>query len=248
MANSLLKKAAGVVRRLALRGNNNYCPICEHSFVTFLPYGVRKRPNAQCPGCQSLERQRLIWMFARQQGLFERPLRLLHVSPEKVFFNKFSKDPRIDYVPVDKFAPGYDGAYPKGTQNVDITDIPFPDNSFDAILCIHVLEHVPDDALAMRELYRVLKPSGWAIIQVPLDKKRDTTYEDFSIVDPQAREQAFGQPDHVRWYGLDYADRLSAAGFEVTVSPFAQTFPDAEVFRLGLPLDEDIYYCTKRGA
>ena len=247
MSNSLLRKAGKAIRRIALRGNNNFCPICNQSFVVFLPYGVRKRPNAQCPNCQSLERQRLIWLYAQQKGLFQQRVRLFHVSPETVLFKKFSKDARVDYVPVDKFAPGYDGAYPKGTQNVDITEIPFPDNSFDAILCIHVLEHVPDDAKAMRELHRVLKPSGWAIVQVPLDKTRAATYEDFSIVDPKEREKAFGQPDHVRWYGLDYAQRLEAAGFRVSVEPFAQTFSAEETFRMGLPPDEDIYFCTKQG-
>jgi SAM-dependent methyltransferase len=243
MIELILKKLAKGVRSFALRGDNNYCPICERRFATFLPYGVRKRPNAQCPGCQSLERQRLLWLYIREKKLFQKPTRLLHVSPETVLFNKFKNDADIDYVPVDKFDPGY--RYPKGTQNVDITQMPFPDNSFDAIICIHVLEHIPDDAKAMRALYRVLKPGGWAIILVPLDKNRSTTYEDFSITDPAGREKAFGQPDHVRWYGLDYRQRLEAAGFGVSVDAFAHQFPAEEIFRLGLPDDEDIYFCTK---
>jgi SAM-dependent methyltransferase len=244
MLKPVLRKAIKTVRNLALRGDNNFCPICQQSFVTFLPYGVRKRPNAQCPGCQSLERQRLIWLYASEKNLFQgKKIRLLHVSPETVLFQKFKNDPNIDYVPADKFAPGY--SYPQGTQNMDITDIRFPDNSFDAIICVHVLEHVPDDALAMRELYRVLKPGGWGIIMAPIDKNRPTTYEDFSIVDPTERQKAFGQEDHVRWYGLDYAQRLEAAGFEVAVDTFARHFSDADIFRFGLPLDEDIYCCTK---
>lgn len=244
MQNSLLQQLVKPLRGIVLRGDNNHCPICGGDFVTFLPYGVRKRPNAQCPRCGALERQRMIWLFAAQRGLFGPPQRLLHVSPEKILFKKFSADKRIDYVPIDKFDPGY--RYPKGTQNVDITDIPYPDAHFDAIICVHVLEHVPDDHLAMTELCRVLKPGGWAIIQVPLDKKRETTYEDFSITTPEGRERAFGQPDHLRWYGRDYAARLRRAGFEVEVVDFTGQMPEKDQNRYGLPQDDDIYFCGKK--
>lgn len=241
MGNSLLSALGKKVRALALRGANNHCPICGGHFITFLPYGVRRRPNAACPSCGSLERQRMIWLFAQSRRLFSGKTRLLHVSPEKVLFQRFSADVNIDYVPIDKFDPGY--RYPKGTQNVDITAMPYPDAHFDAIICIHVLEHVPDDALAMRELRRVLKPGGWAIIQVPLDKNRAETYEDFSITEPTAREKAFGQPDHVRWYGLDYKNRLEKAGFSVEVNNFIADFTAAQRFEYGLPEEDDIYFC-----
>jgi SAM-dependent methyltransferase len=245
MKNPLFQYLSKALRSVLLRGDNNHCPICRGDFVTFLPYGVRKRPNAQCPSCGSLERQRMIWLFAEQRGLFKSRQRLLHVSPEKILFKKFSLDANIDYVPIDKFDPGY--RYPKGTENVDITAMPYADDSFNAILCIHVLEHVPDDHLAMTELRRVLKPGGWAIIQVPLDKKRASTYEDFSITDPAEREKAFGQPDHLRWYGRDYAERLRRAGFEVEVVDFAGEMPEKDQNRYGLPLDDDIYLCRKKG-
>lgn len=243
MLTSVRRAALKRLRALALRGDNNHCPICGKNSIAFLPYGVRKRANAQCPQCDALERQRMIWHYAQAKGLFSKPLKLLHVSPERVLFAKFSQNPSIEYVPIDKFDPGY--RYPKGTLNVDITQMPFADNSFDALICIHVLEHVPDDALAMRELFRVLKPGGWGIIQVPLDKNRATTYEDFSITDPVAREKAFGQPDHVRWYGLDFKDRLAAAGFQVTVEDYTGSFSAADRFRFGFPEDDDIYFCVK---
>lgn len=243
MTHPIIRKALRAVQHYTLKGDNTYCPLCEKHFITFLPYGVRKRANAQCPNCQSLERHRLIWLFMKEKGILGKPMRMLHVSPEIVFFEKFSRSKLTDYVPIDKFDPGY--RYPKGTQNADITQLPYPDQSFDFILCIHVLEHVPDDALAMRELYRVLKPDGCAIIQVPLDKNLPVTQEDLSITDPAIRQQLYGQPDHVRQYGMDYATRLSKAGFKVDVNKFDEKFTSEEKFKLGLPVDEDIYFCTK---
>jgi SAM-dependent methyltransferase len=186
----------------------------------------------------------MIWLFCQKRNLFAKKLSLLHVSPEKVFFKKFVHNSEVDYTPIDKFAEGY--SYPAGTQNVDITEMPYPDAHVDAILCVHVLEHIPDDHIAMMELYRVLKPNGWAIIQVPLDKNRKETYEDFSITDALEREKAFGQSDHVRWYGLDYKNRLETAGFEVEVVDFVGGFSPEEQFRYGLPHEDDIYFCQKK--
>ena len=100
---------------------------------------------------------------------------------------------------------------------MSVTKIPFSDDYFDAIICNHVLEHVVDDSKAMTELFRVLKPGGWAILQVPISMVLEETYEDFSIVDPQHREQAFGQADHVRIYAKDYETRLALAGFKVRI-------------------------------
>lgn len=127
----------------------------------------------------------------------------------------------------------------------DITDIPFEDNYFDAILCNHVLEHVPDDHKAMNELYRVLKPSGWATMQVPIKLSLDNTYEDFSIDTPEGREKAFGQKDHVRLYGKDYPQKLFKAGFTVDENDFVSTFSVAEQKRFGYAPKEIIYHCTK---
>lgn len=179
----------------------------------------------------------------KEKGILEAPLHLLHVSPEVVFFKKFVRTPRIKYVPIDKFDPGY--RYPKGTVNADITQLPYSDHTFDFILCIHVLEHVPDDALAMRELYRVLKPGGSALIQVPMDNDLAVTQEDLSITDPVVRQKLYGQPDHVRQYGRDYKERLEKAGFQVAVEAFDKAFSQEEIFKFGLPSDEDIYLCKK---
>lgn len=236
-------KLKSYIKLEALRGKNVECPYCCRTFITFLPFGIVLRANAQCPNCGSLERHRLIWLFLQNRmDFFNRKLRLLHVAPEKLFFERFSKDENIDYVAADKFTKGY--TYPAGTINMDITAIDYPDNSFDVILCSHVLEHVPDDLLAMRELYRVLKPEGWAILQVPIDKSRPVTFEDFSVTDPAQREKVFGQSDHVRIYGADYKDRLQTAGFLVRVDNYFQQFTKQERFRYGIR-EEDIYLCKK---
>ncbi|MEZ5039067.1 MAG: class I SAM-dependent methyltransferase [Saprospiraceae bacterium] len=209
-----------------------------------MPFGVIKRQNAKCPNCGSLERHRLqIHFITQKTPLLSTASKLLHFAPEHFFFQLFDGLPHLQYFPVD-FHPE---KYPPGTHFIDIIHIDFPKDHFDAIICNHVLEHIPQDEQAIAELYRVLKPGGWAILQVPLDKTRETTYEDFSITDPEAREKAFGQSDHVRVYGRDYKNRLEKAGFVVTIDEFAQSFSDADIQRYGIMKEEDIYLCRKIG-
>jgi len=234
-----------------LEGNNKaYCVCCNKEFRAFLPFGVVKRANALCPSCGSLERHRLHWhYFQNRTNLFaenSNKLKLLHVAPEAIFYKKFINDDKIDYIPCDKFEEGYEHSYPPKTKNIDITDISFGNNEFDVIYCSHVLEHIPDDIKAMKELQRVLKPGGWAMLQVPLDKNRMKTYEDFSIVDPKEREKAFGQYDHVRVYGLDYIERLRLAGFTVNQINYTSEFSENELFYNGFQKGEDIFICTKQ--
>ncbi|MFY0687768.1 MAG: class I SAM-dependent methyltransferase [Cyclobacteriaceae bacterium] len=225
--------------------SNVYCSFCENYFLTFLPGGVsQKRANAQCPKCNSLERHRLMWYVIQDRKLFNGPLRMLHVAPEELFYNALAAKANIDYVPCAKFGDGYPDEYPAGTVDRDLTQMPDENNSYDGIICSHVLEHIPEDITAMKELYRILKPGGWAILQVPLDKSREKTYEDWSITDPKEREKRFGQWDHVRVYGLDYKERLESSGFDVEVIDLYQRLGSKDYFKFGF-MDEDIYYCTK---
>ncbi|MBS1580932.1 MAG: class I SAM-dependent methyltransferase [Bacteroidetes bacterium] len=230
----------------AIKGDEVECPCCKGRYLVFMPFGIaaRRDAHAQCPNCATLPRHRLMWMFLMERTqLLKKPMRVLHIAPEKFFFETFSKHPLVRYVAGDKFAPGYH--YAKGTIDLDVTQLDFPEASFDALICSHVLEHVPDDALGMRELFRVLAPGGFAIIQVPLNKRLSVTDEDVTITNPQERERRFGQHDHFRIYGLDLKERLRSAGFMVEVVPYTGQFSYAERFRFGLPTDEDIYYCSK---
>lgn len=233
-----------------LRGKHVECPVCQKGFITFLPFGSKnKRANALCISCLSLERHRLIWLYLTQEtDLFmqrSEPIDLLHVAPEACFFKILKNYKSISYFPVDKFEEGY--TYPSGTKNMDITDIAEADNTFDVILCNHVFEHIPDDHKAMTELYRVLKVGGWAILQVPIETDLEVTFEDKTICTPETREQAFGQVDHVRQYGLDYGDRLEKAGFSVKPILYTDTFSNHDKFKFGLPSHRNIYVCQKTG-
>ncbi len=200
------------------------CPFCHSHLRRFLPRGLKfsvlkekeiigggYRENAICPVCGSVDRERLLYLYLlHKTDIFEKPKKLLHVAPEaKLAIELQSKD-TIDYLSADissKYV----------MVKMDITAIQYPDNSFDVIICNHVLEHIIDDGKAMSELYRTLKPGGWAILQVPISFKLKNTYEDFSITTENGREAAFGQGDHVRIYGEDYQDRLTQAGFIVNV-------------------------------
>lgn len=221
-------------------GNNVECPVCNAHFRKFLPYGRQSRENALCPNCLALERHRLMYLFLRQQtNFFTDSLRVLHVAPELCFIDRFEKIHADNYITADIESP-------LAKVKMDIHNIPFEADSFDVAFCNHVMEHVNDDIKAMSELHRVLKPGGWAIIQVPffypLEEK---TIEDPSVTDPKERFRRFGQDDHVRKYGRDYADRLASAGFVVSASNFVQQLPPELVQKYALPLDETIYFCIK---
>ena len=188
-----------------------YCPVCDHYHVAFEPFGLVPRQNAKCPSCGALERHRLIWTFLRTRtDLFDgKPKRMLHVAPEASLRPRLAAIPNIDYVTADL-------NNPYASVRLDITDMPIVESrTIDVLYCSHVLEHVSDDRKAMRECARVLKTSGWAAFVVPITAPR--TFEDPSVTDPEERERLFGQSDHVRRYGPDFADRLRESGFEVRV-------------------------------
>jgi len=153
-----------------------------------------------------MERHRALWLYlTRELDIYNRDWRALHFAPEPPLRRLLTRCPRLDYLTAD-----VDPRFARA--QVDITRMQFEDESFDLVLCSHVLEHVPDDGRAMREIARVLKPDGYALLQHPIDYSLPATYEDSTIVSPGARLAAFGQEDHVRWYGPDFIDRLSTAG------------------------------------
>jgi SAM-dependent methyltransferase len=217
--------------------------------MLFFPFGKPVRFNAACPNCGSLERHRLIWLFLFGQNNdllsnLQSEGNLLHIAPERAFWKKFRRDKGIHYFPADKFMPGC--RYPSGTKEVDILNITHPDNFFDAILCVHVLEHVTNDIQAMKEFHRVLKPGGWAILQVPIDYTRANTFEDDSITTPEGREQYFGQYDHLRLYGRDYPQRLEQAGFKVECIDFFNTLSEENQKLFALAGNDGIIYLCKK--
>ena len=223
------------------RGNNVTCPIINRSYRKFLPYGrVNPRPNALCPDSLSLERHRLLWLFLKEEtNFFSDKLKVLHIAPEHCFLKKFEQQHDKGYITADIESP-------LAKVKMDIHDIPFEENTFDVAICNHVMEHVDNDIKAMSEIQRVLKPAGWAIIQVPFfPPLPDTTFEDFAITDPKERERVFGQDDHVRLYGKDYAARLATAGFKVREDDFVKRIGEEKIRKYALPREEIIYYCVK---
>jgi predicted SAM-dependent methyltransferase len=224
-------------RVLANRGDAVQCPVCEHRFARFRDDW--NRPNAICWRCGSHERHRALWLYLDQlrPELLTNARELLHFAPEWCLEQRLRRRAGLRYTTAD-----LDPTV--GELQLDITDMKLPDASFDAILCSHVLEHVPEDAAAMRELHRVLKPGGWVIVMVPLDTDRSDTYEHPSITSAEDREREFRQSDHVRLYAPDIADRLAAAGFEVTVEHVAERLGDDATARHRL-LESDYVFLSR---
>lgn len=220
---------------LTLKGNTYTDPIDGKQFRKFLPYGYEHpRDNVLSPSTLSLERHRLLWLFLKNKtNFFTAQHKILHFAPEQAFYKRFRKLKNLDYTTTDLNSPLAD-------VKADICDLPFEDNSFDVILCNHVLEHIPDDTKALSELWRVMKPGGWGIFQIPQDLDRETTFEDNSITDKKQRAKVFGQYDHVRIYGRDYFKTLEKAGFTVNPVPYSSQLSKEEVDRYRLALREII--------
>ncbi|MBD0254862.1 MAG: class I SAM-dependent methyltransferase [Cytophagales bacterium] len=222
------------------RGDKVACPVCGSHFSKFLPYGrTNPRENALCPSCLALERHRLMWLYLQKKtNFFTAPHKLLHVAPEHCFIHRFEAMQNLDYITADIESP-------LAKVKMDIHRIPFPADTFDVAFCNHVMEHVDDDIQAMRELHRVLKPGGWAIIQSPMNTRLEHTFQDPAITSPADREKHYWQDDHQRLYGRDYGRRLERAGFRVTEDRFVMELDPPTVQRYALPREEIIYLCRK---
>lgn len=231
----LIKLSYGIRPLLAFyyKGSRYTDPIDGKSFRSFLPYGYQtQRENVLAPSTLSLERHRLLWLYLQNEtDFFTKELKLLHFAPEQAFFKRFKKLKNIDYTTTDLNSPLAD-------IKADICNLPFEDNTYDVILCNHVLEHIPDHQKAMKELFRVLKPGGWGIVQIPQDLNREHTFEDDSITDPKERTKVFGQYDHLRVYGLDYPEYLKRAGFEVEMIDYTNQFSKEAIDRYRLAKSE----------
>jgi len=223
-----------------MKKNKNYCPICD-DFFHFNVYGISNRVNAECTNCGSLERHRLLWMFLHKKLKIENykgtNKSLLHIAPENCFNNIFTKIFGEKYLTADLNSPDV-------KEKMDITNIQHGDNTFDFIICNHVLEHIVDDIKALEELYRVLKNIGWLILTVPI--KREKTKENFLIQTENERLVVFGQSDHVRIYGKDFIRRLSSVNFYVTAIKANDFITDTECNKMSCPNDKTLFFCTKK--
>lgn len=241
-AQAPLRRVKHFAVALPYRGANRRCPVCGNSSRKFMRAGTTPRDDAYCVFCGALERHRFVWLYMQTKtDLFDgRRKRVLHVAPEPCLEPRLRAQLGDGYLTADLFSQ-------QVMVKMDVTDIQYPDGSFDVIYCSHVLEHVVDDKKALREFFRVLKPGGWAILLVPIEG--ETTVEDPSVTDPAERLRLFGQEDHVRRYGRDYQDRLAEAGFDVQVTTVRDMVAADQAVYMGLTaVSGDVYYCTKAGA
>lgn len=224
-------------------GNKVECPVCGKSYRKFLSYGssVAHREGVLCPGDLTLERHRLMWLYLKEFSNFftAENLEVLHIAPEQCFHGKFKAQKNLKYLTGDLVSPIAD-------MHFDLHSIPLEDNRFDVVFCNHVMEHVDDPLQCMKELHRVMKPGGWAIMQVPQDFSRAETYEDPTITSEADRELHFWQKDHVRLFGRDYPDYLKKAGFEVEEFLPSDKIGQERVDRYRLQPSEVLYISIKK--
>lgn len=229
---NIRKHAPRVIKRTYFKikhyGHKHYCNICNSNLKRFLPEGVDSQifSNLQivgggykefdiCPVCKASYRQRLIKLYLDFSGILYPNMRILQVAPEESLYYIFKKNSKKNLICGDLMPERY--SYYAKPEFLDLTELKYDNNSFDLVVCNHVLEHIPDDRKAMREIHRVLTNNGTAILQVPVSLKLNETFEDSSITSEKDRLIHFGQRDHVRIYAMDYIDRLEESGFTVEI-------------------------------
>lgn len=235
---NILKKSRAVIYGITHTGNERECPLCGKHYNKFGRGGVEKRDDAQCMNCGSLERHRFLWLFLKLEMkiMNQNDLSILHFAPEKYLENKLRKI-SDHYITADIEGADVD-------IKVDITNTSFEKETYKLILCSHVLEHVNDDRKALKELFRILKPDGTALIIIPVE--RESTFEDSSVTEPEERLKIFGQRDHVRIYGEDFINRLIESGFKVKTYLPKDIFSENEQIKYGIKIESDrLYICNK---
>jgi SAM-dependent methyltransferase len=251
-----LKKIRNQLFKLLYQGKKYYCLYCTKTYRKFMHEGVKAKifkkykvagggykKNVKCPNCGSTDRIRLLYLFFElRTEIFKKPLKVLHVSPNALLARKLFGAKNINYT-CGALNPEEFKEF--NAIKLDVTCIDIPDNHFDVVICNHVLEHVPKDSAAMNEIYRVLKPGGYAILQVPFAIDLQQTIEDSANTTRKQRKIAYGQTDHLRLYGVDYITKLTNAGFRVERdNPFKNNWPtDLEKHRLDK--NEDVIVCYK---
>jgi SAM-dependent methyltransferase len=219
-------------RSLLHKGDRVNCPVCGGNFDQFIE-------GHACPSCGSGKRHRLLYLFLKNEtNFFSEKIKVLHFAPEYCFSKLFANQENLDYLSADLDSP-------RAMVQADMMNLNFPNESFDVVISSHVLEHVPDDIKAMKELHRIMKRSGWAIHQAPVDYTRANTFEDASIITNEQRLKHYGHIDHKRLYGRDYGSRLSEAGFSVREINYTLQFSEEQIQYHGLHKGEIIYFVKK---
>jgi len=236
----LLLKIRNFIRSFFFKGNDYYCPVCQKKSGLFITSKDGLRENAVCPSCGSFERQRF-FMLVFNKFSFINPDKytMLDIAPTFCLQKVFKGNSNIEYV-------SFDISSPLAEIKGDITKMIFENNSFDIIICSHVLEHIENDLTALSEINRVLKSNGKAFFQIPLDKKMKSTFEDKTITNPEQRKEIYGQSDHVRIYGLDFPERLEKTGWTYEIINCSDTFDESLIRKYCLLEDEQIFVCTKQ--
>jgi len=218
-----MKSARNFARRTLYAGNQVHCPLCERGFREW----VGGRPSGRCPGCTAATRTRVLYLLLQDRSdLLGDAGPVLHFAPEPCL--------RVRIQPVlgDRYV-STDLRRTDVTTQQDITKMTFPNEEFGAVICGHVLEHIPDDRKALSELARVIRPGGNLIVQVPLSLE-SATDEDSAVIDPAERKRRWGERDHLRMYGLDLSERIREAGFDVDVLRCGTLFEPSRRSRYGL--------------
>ncbi len=235
-------------RKSLFYGNKHFCISCKHSFFAFKPYqnvpesplfknglviGAGFRENYECPYCGTLDRERWQqYVITKHTDILTKKNRILHFAAENNLYKLFKHTKTIDYYPCD-IDPRADWL------KVDMTDIPFDDDTFDWVISNHVLEHIPDEKKAISAIRRILKPQGSWIFSFPIRRDADT-HENEAITDPQERIRLFGQKDHVRLYGKDFKERFERYGLKLEIHRPIDELDAEEIEKNGLIPDDTI--------